>query len=74
MSFSRGRLCLANLRVRRRVLLGSVSSLSERAAWKLLQPYLDRVNAAAKLPPKSGITLDVFREGVASECRGEFEE
>lgn len=47
-------------RVRRRVLLGPVSSLSERAAWKLLQPHLDRVNAAAKLPPKSGITLDSF--------------
>jgi integrase len=47
-------------RVRRRVLLGPVSSLSERAAWKLLQPYLDRVNAAAKLLPKSGKTLEQF--------------
>jgi integrase len=46
--------------VRRRVLLGPVSSLSERAARKLFQPYLDRVNAAAKAPPKSGITLDSF--------------
>jgi integrase len=47
-------------RVRRRVLLGPVSSLSERAARKLLQPYLDRVNAVVKLPPKSGITLNSF--------------
>src|SRR6516164_11016692 len=42
-------------RVRRRVLLGPVSCLSERAAWKLFQPHLDRVNAAAKMSPKSGI-------------------
>jgi integrase len=47
-------------RVRRCVLLGPVSSLSERATWKLFQPYLDRVNAAAKMPPRSGITLEVF--------------
>jgi integrase len=47
-------------RVRRRIVLGPVSSLSERAARKLLQPHLDRVNAATKLPPKSGITLDSF--------------
>ena len=47
-------------RVRRCVLLGPVSSLSERAAWKLFQPYLDRVNAAAKMPPRSGITLEAF--------------
>jgi integrase len=26
----------------------------------MLQPHLDRVNAAAKLPPKSGVTLDSF--------------
>jgi integrase len=61
-------------RVRRRVLLGPVSSLSERAAWKLLQPYLDRVNAAAKMPPKSGITLDSFvtewRTNVAVNLKG----
>jgi site-specific recombinase XerD len=61
-------------RVRRRVLLGPVSSLSERAAWKLLQPHLDRVNAAAKLPPKSGITLDSFvkewRSSVAVNLKG----
>jgi hypothetical protein len=47
-------------RVRRRVLLGAVSSLSERAAWKLFQPHLDRVNAAARTPPKSVLILDSF--------------
>jgi integrase len=61
-------------RVRRRVLLGPVSCLSERAAWKLLQPYLDRVNAAAKMPPKSGITLASFvkewRANVAVNLKG----
>ena len=49
-------------RVRRCVLLGSVSSMSERAAWKSFQPYLDRVNTAAKMPPKSGVTLNQFVE------------
>jgi integrase len=47
-------------RVRRTVLLGPVSSLSERAAWQRFQPYLDRVNEAAKMPRRSGITLDAF--------------
>jgi integrase len=47
-------------RVQRRVVLGPVSSLSERAAWKVFQPYLDRVNATAKLSPKSGMTLEQF--------------
>jgi integrase len=47
-------------RVRRCVLLGPLSSMSERAAWKAFQPYLDRVNTAAKVPPKSGITLETF--------------
>jgi len=47
-------------RVRRCVLLGPVSSMSERAAWKAFQPYLDRVNTAAKMPPKSGMTLETF--------------
>jgi integrase len=47
-------------RVRRCVVLGPVSSLSERSARKMFQPYLDRVNAAAKLPPKSGVTLEEF--------------
>jgi integrase len=47
-------------RMQRCVALGPVSSLSERAAWKRFQPYLDRVNLAAKLPPKSGTTLEQF--------------
>ena len=47
-------------RMQRCVVLGPVSSLSERAAWKRFQPYLDRVNLAAKLPPKSGTTLEQF--------------
>ena len=48
-------------RVRRCVLLGPVSSMSDRAAWKSFQPYLDRVNDAAKMPPKSGVTLEAVR-------------
>ena len=47
-------------RVQRCVVLGPVSSISERAAQKLFQPYLDRVNAAAKLAPKIGMTLESF--------------
>jgi integrase len=47
-------------RVRRCVLLGPVSNMSERAAWRTFQPYLDRVNTAAKMPPKSGMTLETF--------------
>jgi integrase len=47
-------------RVRRCVLLGPVSNLSERSARKMFQPYLDQVNAAAMLPPKSGVTLEEF--------------
>src|ERR1700687_3710293 len=61
-------------RVRRCVLLGPVSSLSERAAWKRFQPYLDGVNAAAKMPPRSGITLEAFvkewRTSVAVNVKG----
>ena len=61
-------------RVQRRVVLGPVSSLSERAAWKVFQPYLDCVNATAKLPPKSGITLIQFvqewRSNVAVNLKG----
>jgi len=61
-------------RVQRRVVLGPVSSLSERAAWKVFQPYLDRVNAAAKLAPKSGMTLIQFvqewRSSVAVNLKG----
>ena len=60
--------------MQRCVLLGPVSSLSERAAWKLFQPYLDRVNANAKLPPKSGLTLAQFveewRQTVAVNLKG----
>jgi hypothetical protein len=47
-------------RVQRCVVLGPVSSLSKRAAWRRFQPHLDRVNQAAKLPPKSGKTLEKF--------------
>src|SRR5258708_19514953 len=47
-------------RVRRCVLLGPVNSMSERAAWKAFQPYLYRVNTAAKLPPETAITLHTF--------------
>ena len=61
-------------RVRRCVLLGPASSLSERAARKQFQPYLDRVNAAAKMPPRSGITLESFvkewRTNVAVNLKG----
>jgi integrase len=61
-------------RVQRCVVLGPVSSLSERAAWKCFQPYLDRVNAAGKLPPKSGVTLEAFvkewRTSVAVNLKG----
>jgi integrase len=34
--------------------------MSERAAWKAFQPGLDRVNTAAKMLPKSGMTLATF--------------
>lgn len=61
-------------RVQRCVVLGPVSSLSERAAWKRFQPYLDAVNAAAKLPPKTGKTLEQFvqewRSSVAVNLKG----
>jgi hypothetical protein len=61
-------------RVRRCVLLGPVSSMSERAAWKTFQPYLDRINTAAKMPPKSGTTLETFvkewRTNVAVNLKG----
>jgi integrase len=44
-------------------LLGLVSEQSQRAAWRQFQPHLDRVNdAAAKLPPKAGLTLAEFVE------------
>jgi Phage integrase, N-terminal SAM-like domain len=61
-------------RVRRCVLLGPVSSMSDRAAWKSFQSYLDRVNVAAKMPPKSGVTLNQFveewRTNVAVNLKG----
>jgi len=61
-------------RVQRCVVLGPVSSLSERAAWKRFQPYLDTVNAAAKLPPRTGKTLEQFvqewRTSVAVNLKG----
>jgi integrase len=62
-------------RVQRCVVLGPVKGLSERAAWKLLQPYLERVNAdAVKVPQRSNITLEVFvkewRINVAVNLKG----
>jgi integrase len=61
-------------RVRRCVNLGLVRSTSERAAMTLFQTHLDRVNEAAKLPPKSGITLEMFvkewRTNVAVNLKG----
>jgi integrase len=48
-------------RVQRCVTLGLVRKTSRRAAEKLFQPHLDRVNAdAINLPPKSGTTLESF--------------
>jgi integrase len=61
-------------RVQRKVVLAPVGELSERAAWKRLQPFLDRVNDEVKLPPKSGITLESFvqqwRSSVAVNLKG----
>jgi integrase len=61
-------------RIRRTVLLGLASSLSIRAAWKAFQPYLDRVNETAKLPPRIGITLETlvkeWRSSVAVNLKG----
>ena len=40
----------------------------------MFQPYLDRVNSAAKMAPKSGMTLEAFvqewRSGVAVNLKG----
>lgn len=44
------------------VSLGPVKEMSERAAWKALQPYLDAVNRAALQAPRTGITLAEFVE------------
>jgi integrase len=62
-------------RVQRTVVLGHVRSLSERAAWKLFQPYLDHVNGESlKLPPRTGMTLEQFvkewRTNVAVNLKG----
>jgi hypothetical protein len=53
-------------RIRRTVRLGPESKLSERAGWAKFQPYLDRVNAAVQMPPKSGMTLEASRSDVAA--------
>src|ERR1700752_822081 len=50
-------------RVRRCVFLGPASRVPDRAAGNSFQPYLDRVNAAAKALPKSGMTLETFVKG-----------
>lgn len=43
--------------------LGLVSGQSKRSAWREFQPYLDRVNdAAKKLPVRTGLTLAEFVE------------
>jgi len=61
-------------RVQRWVPLGFVSEMSVRAAWKALQPYLDRVNQANQSKPKTGITLADFlqewRASVAANLKG----
>jgi integrase len=48
--------------------------VSVRAAWKALQPYLDRVNQANQSKPKTGITLAEFvqewRASVAANLKG----
>ncbi len=56
-------------------LLGLIGEQSERAAWRQFQPYLDKVNEAAKkLPPRSGLTLKEFveewRRNVAVNLKG----
>lgn len=61
-------------RVQRWVPLGFVSEMSVRAAWKALQPYLDRVNQANQSKPKTGVTLGDFlqewRASVAANLKG----
>jgi hypothetical protein len=46
-------------RVQRKVVLGPVSELSERAAWKRLQPFLDRVNDEVEVPSQQRGLTDV---------------
>ena len=45
-----------------------------RGGYFSFQPYLDRVNVAGKLPPKSGMTLETFveewRSSVAVNLKG----
>lgn len=55
--------------------LGLVSEQSERAAWRQLQPHLDKVNEAAeKSPTRTGLTLAEFiaewRRDVAVNLKG----
>jgi integrase len=55
--------------------LGLVNQQSERAAWRQFQPYLDRVNdAARKFPSRTGLTLaefvDEWRRDVAVNLKG----
>jgi integrase len=54
--------------------LGLVNEQSERAAWKQFQPYLDAVNEAANVAPRTGITLERFvqewRRDVATNLKG----
>jgi integrase len=56
------------------VSLGLVKEMSERAAWKALQPHLDKVNKEALRVPRTGITLEEFvtewRTSVAVNLKG----
>lgn len=60
-------------RIQRSVVLGPLRSMSRRAAWKALQPYLDNVNSTIMLPPRSGVTLESFvrewRQSVAPNLK-----
>jgi integrase len=61
-------------RIRRTVRLGPESKLSERAGWAKFQPYLDRVNAAVQMPPKSGMTLEAFVQEWRSNVAANLED
>ena len=56
------------------VSLGLVKDMSGRAAWKALQPHLDKVNKEALRAPRTGITLEEFvtewRTSVAVNLKG----
>jgi hypothetical protein len=60
-------------RIQRSVVLGPVRSMSRRSALKAMQPYLDKINSAVMIPPKSGLTLERFvqewRKTVAPNLR-----